>query len=366
MLLRQRRQPSEAAGGDWSGFHRAARIYVKLGALPFILALEIIVFQVGNPRFLSGANVSNQLETGVYLLLIATGQMLVLLSGGFDLSVGANVALTSVTCATVMANSYATGSETNAILLGALVAVGVGLAIGLANGLGVAALGVNPFIVTLGSASVLSGLTLVVSHGSEITGLPPSFIATLGVGTTGGIPTAYFIAIPLLALVAVALYLMRYGRNVYAIGGNPRAALAAGVAPRRNLILTYMISGVLASVAGYLLTARVSAGIPLLGAEFQLASITAAVIGGVSLRGGEGGLIGAILGTAFLTMLNNGLNLLRFGTNSQLIAIGIALILAVVLDGHRRSLRARLWSRGSAADTSELEPPVENVATARS
>ena len=108
--------------------HRFASIYVKLGALPFILIGEIVIFQIGNPRFLSGPNVSNQLETGVYLLMIATGQMLVLLSGGFDLSVGANVALTSVTCATFMANNFAGGgTETNAMLIGAAVAVCVGL-----------------------------------------------------------------------------------------------------------------------------------------------------------------------------------------------------------------------------------------------
>ena len=365
MLSKQRRQPREGNGAGRAGVDRAASIYVRLGALPFILLLEVIIFQIGNPRFLSGANVSNMLETGVYLLLIAVGQALVLLSGGFDLSVGANVALTSVSCATVMANNYSGGSGTQAILMGAAVAVGVGLAIGLGNGLGVAVLGVNPFIVTLGSASVISGLTLVVSHGSEITGLPPNFVTGLGVGQLGGIPTPYLVAVPLVALVAVGLYLMTYGRNVYAIGGNPRAALAAGVAPRRNLIMTYVISGVLAAVAGYLLTARVSAGIPLLGAEYQLASITAAVIGGVSLRGGEGGLIGAILGTAFLTMLNNGLNLLRFGTNSQLIAVGLALILAVVLDGHRRSLRARLWSRGSASETTLLKLPPDSASAVR-
>lgn len=357
----RRRLPHTGNNGSRLRLDSAARIYVKLGALPFVLILEIIIFQVGNARFLSGSNITNELDTGVYLMLIAVGQMLVLVSGGFDLSVGANVALTSVTTATVMAHFYSgAGAGTNAILLGAAVAVGIGLVIGLGNGLGVAVLGVNAFIVTLASASILSGLTLVVSRGSEITGLPPEFITVLGVGTKGGVPVAYFIAVPLVLLVTMGLYFMTYGRNVYALGGNPRAAFAAGVAPRRNLIATYMICGVLTSVAGYMLTARVSAGIPLLGAEYQLASITAAVIGGVSLRGGEGGVIGAILGTAFLTMLNNGLNLLRFGTNAQLIAVGIALILAVVLDGHRRSLRARLWSRGSA-DT-QLEPPVADAA----
>jgi ribose transport system permease protein len=357
-----RQAPHTGNYGSRQVFDGGARAYVKLGALPFVLVLEIIIFQVGNGRFLSGSNITNELETGVYLLLIAVGQMLVLLSGGFDLSVGANVALTSVTTATVMAHFYSgTGGGTSAILLGAIVAVGIGLIIGLANGLGVAVLRVNAFIVTLASASILSGLTLVVSGGSEITGLPPQFVNVVGVGSIGGLPWAYVVAIPLVLLVTVGLYFMTYGRNVFALGGNPRAAFVAGVAPRRNLIVTYMICGVLTSIAGYMLTARVSAGIPLLGAEYQLASITAAVIGGVSLRGGEGGVIGAVLGTAFLTMLNNGLNLLRFGTNAQLIAVGLALVSAVVLDGHRRSLRARLWSRGSVVEGHTV-PPVTGTA----
>jgi ribose/xylose/arabinose/galactoside ABC-type transport system permease subunit len=364
LISRFRRRLPQGNNRSRFGLDGAARIYVTVGALPFVLALEIIIFQVGNSRFLSGANVTNELETGVYLLLIAVGQMLVLVSGGFDLSVGANVALTSVTTATVMAHFYTGPStSTNAILIGAAVAVGLGLVIGLANGLGVAVLRVNAFIVTLASASILSGLTLVVSQGSEIMGLPPKFISGLGVGTTGGMPDAYFVAIPFVLLVTVALYFMKYGRNVYALGGNPRAAFAAGVAPRRNLIATYMMCGLLTSIAGFMLTARVSAGIPLLGAEYQLASITAAVIGGVSLRGGEGGVIGALLGTAFLTMLNNGLDLMRFGTNAQLIAVGLALVFAVVLDGHRRSLRSRLWSRGSLTEI-QLEPPVANATRA--
>jgi ribose transport system permease protein len=331
-----------------AGFVPSAGISVvskllTFGALPIVLVICLIVFQIGNPRFLSAANTLNMLQQGVFLMLIAFGQMVVLVAGGFDLSVGSVVALTSIISAQVMVAVSAAYPDTPALAIGAgfFATLFVGLACGLTNGFGVAILKVNAFIVTLATASIFRGATLVVSQGLQVSGLPRNFVYGIGSGFFLGIPVSVYLAVPVLAGIYLLVHHMRFGRYTYAIGSNIRSAIVAGVAINRYLLVCYMLCATVSAFSGWLLTARVSSGEPLLGGEFPLNSIAAAVIGGCSLRGGEGTVVGVFLGVVFITVLANGMDLLRIGSNSQMIVLGIVLVGAVVLDRYPLANAAR-------------------------
>lgn len=330
------------------------RIFVNVGALPFLLTLLVIFFSTQNPRFLSETNILNISQQGIYLVLIALAQMMVLVSGGFDLSVGANVALTSIGSATIMASVFQAlpDQATLAILAGFGAAIAIGICCGMANGIGVSYLNVNPFIVTLATASVFQGLTLLISAGQEVSGLPKAFVHQIGSGFIFEIPISVALSVPVIVILYLLMAWSRYGRYVYAIGSNPKAALVAGVRIPVTLFVTYVICGSVTAYSSFLLTARVSAGEPVLGAEFPLQSITAAIIGGCSLRGGQGGVGGAIVGAIFVTVLANGMDLMRLGSNHQMIILGFVLVLAVLIDRER----AKLGYVSLSAKVRELSP----------
>ncbi len=316
---------------------------LTFGALPIVLVVCIVVFQIGNPRFLSSANTLNMLQQGVFLMLIAFGQMLVLLAGGFDLSVGSVVALTSIISAQVMVAVSVAYPDAPALAIGAgfLATLAVGIVCGLINGFGVAVLKVNAFIVTLATASIFRGATLVISQGLQVSGLPRDFVYGIGSGFLLGIPVSVYFAVPALVAVYILVHHMRFGRYIYAIGSNIRSAIVAGVDINRYLIGCYVLCATMSAFSGWLLTARVSSGEPLLGGEFPLNSIAAAVIGGCSLRGGEGTALGVFMGVVFITILANGMDLLRIGSNYQMIVLGVVLVGAVVLDRYRLTNAAR-------------------------
>jgi len=327
---------SQAGFKPTRGAHAAGKMF-RFGALPIILLICIILFQFGNPRFLSLANTTNMVQQGVFLMLIAFGQMLVLIAGGFDLSVGSVVALTSVVSAKAMVAISLAFPEAPylATAAGFATMLFVGFLAGLINGLGVAVLKVNAFIVTLATTSVYKGLTLVISDGLEVSDLPHDFVYGIGSGFMSGVPISVLFALPALAMIYVLVHRMKFGRYVYAIGSNIKSAVVAGVDTNRYLILCYVICATITAFSGWLLTARVSSGEPLLGGEFPLDSIAAAVIGGCSLRGGEGTVFGVFMGVVFVTVLGNGMDLLRIGSNYQMIVLGVVLVGAVLLDRYR-------------------------------
>lgn len=333
---------SEAGFKPSAAGNLTARL-LQFGALPVVLIICIIVFQAGNPRFLSSANTLNMVQQGVFLMLIAFGQMLVLLSGGFDLSVGAVVALTSIIAAKVMVAVSIAFPDSQLLPIaagfGAMLATGV--VAGLINGIGVAVLKVNAFIVTLATASIFKGVTLVISQGLQVSGLPRDFVYGIGSGRFAGLPISVWLALPALVIVYLLVHHMRFGRYLYAIGSNVRSAVVAGVNIRKYLIVSYVLCATITAFSGWLLTARVSSGEPLLGGEFPLNSIAAAVIGGCSLRGGEGRVFGVFMGVVFITVLANGMDLLRIGSNYQMIVLGIVLVGAVVLDRYRAASASR-------------------------
>jgi ribose transport system permease protein len=330
------------AGGE-AGQARsgALRILSGVGILPVLLVLMIAFFALQEPRFYAPANIVNVSRQATFLTIITLGQALVLISGGFDLSVGALIAVTSVVSARWMATHYASnpGAEVASVLVGLLAALLVGLVFGLVNGIGVARFKVSPFIMTLGMASVGAGFALYYTGGSPISGLPPVFTRDIGTGRVLGIPVAVWVTVVAVALVYFLMNWTRLGRYVYAIGGNTKAAYLSGISVPFYLTAVYVICSLLTALAGFLLTARVSSGEPNLGIEFPLQSITAAVVGGVSLRGGEGRIIGAVLGAIFITILTNGMNLIRIESYVQEIAVGVILIVAVIVDRVRDRYR---------------------------
>ena len=312
----------------------AREVFAAVGILPILLVVAIVFFAVQEPRFYGAANIANVFRQSTFLIIVTLGQALVLISGGFDLSVGAVIAVTSVVGARWMAGFYATnpGSEVTAVLVGVAAGLVVGLVFGLVNGIGVARFHVSPFIMTLGMASVGSGFALYYTGGSPVSGMPPLFTKEIGTGRWFEIPVAIYFAIAMTVVVIFLVSSTSWGRYLYAIGGNTKAAFLSGIPVPLYTASVYVLCSLLAALAGLLLTARVSSGEPNLGGSFALQSITAAVVGGVSLRGGDGRLFGAVLGALFITILTNGMNLIRIESYVQEIAIGIILIVAVIID----------------------------------
>jgi ribose transport system permease protein len=323
-------RPANTAGSQ----NLVRSIFNTVGILPILLVLVIVYFASQEPRFYGGANVANVFRQATYLVIVTLGQALVLISGGFDLSVGAVIAVTSVVSARFMSNYFGEhpDGELMSVLVGVAAGLVVGLIFGLINGVGVARFKVSPFIMTLGMGSIGSGFALYYTGGSPVSGMPPLFTKTIGTGRWNEIPIPIFFAIAATIVVGFLVTSTAWGRYLYAIGGNTRAAFLSGIPVGLYTGSVYVLCSLLAALAGILLTARVSSGEPNLGATFALESITAAVVGGVSLRGGEGRILGAVLGALFITILTNGMNLIRIESYVQEIAVGIVLIVAVIVD----------------------------------
>ncbi|UKA66577.1 ABC transporter permease [Arthrobacter sp. FW306-05-C] len=308
---------------------RSLQFMLTTGLLPALLILMCVGFAIVEPRFVDGSNLLNVARQSVFLLLIAMGQMIVLINAQLDLSVGATVALTSVVVASVTAASSG-GPES--VLLGLGAGLLLGVMIGLVNGCIVAFWKVPSFMATLGSTSVLTGLALIISKGAPIIGLPMIFSDVLATSSVLGIPVPVLIGV--VVAIGMGVFMSRTvpGRNMYAVGGNRAAALVAGVNVKKTIILAFVLCSGLASLAGILLTARVGSGEASLGASFVMLSIAAAVLGGTSLFGGEGVLWRVVLGVLFLGVLSNGMNLLHVSSYIQELVIGMVLIAAVAAE----------------------------------
>lgn len=335
--------PPSAAGAppDEPGIPLFQRIFIKLGVLPFLMIVAVVVFSTFSDQFLTHDNISNLLRQSVYLILVSLGQMLALATGGFDLSVGTVIALTSVVSASVMSALGGDGGTTAAVLAGCLAGLLAGLAIGLVNGVGIAFGGVSPFIMTLGVQSIGLGLALALTGGVPVSGIPPVFSEWFGFGTLLGVPVPVLVTIVIALGMLVLMTLIPTGIHFLAVGGNPKAAALSGISIRRTLLLAYVLCALLASISGLLLTARVDSGEANLGGSIALESIAACVIAGVSLRGGIARVDNVVLGAIFIALVQNGMNLTNVGAYLQMVALGVLLILAVVADHFRHRLLHR-------------------------
>ncbi|MEQ2129908.1 ABC transporter permease [Caldanaerobacter subterraneus] len=292
------------------------------------LAILVVFFSITSDKFLTVDNLLTvALQTSI-IAIIAMGQTYVIITGGIDLSIGSNIALGGVVAALLMANGFS-------IPVSIVIALLVGLFVGTLNGTLIAYGKIPPFIVTLGAMSIIRGTAYVLTGGIPITNVPLEF-STFGMGRILKIPVPVIIMVILIAIFGFILAKTKLGRYIYAVGSNREAARLAGINIPTVLIAVYAISGFLAVWAGIIVAGRIISGQPAAGMGYELDAVAASVIGGASLFGGEGTILGTIAGAFVMGVLRNGLNLLNVSAFWQQIIIGAVIIGAVFLDTIRR------------------------------
>ena len=297
--------------------------------LPFIsLALLFVALSIASPYFLTGTNLSSVIRQTAVINIMALGMTLVIVSGGIDLSVGSILAFSGVLGTMTMVSS-------GSVPLGILAGVTCGTLWGCANGLMIASLRIPPFIVTLGTLGIVRGLTLVISGGLPVVGLPKEH-GFLGEGTIGPVPFVLVVLVACATVTHFALHRTKLGRYTYAIGSNESAAIYAGIPVARFKVAIYAICGLLTGMAGMIETSRLMTGQPTAGVSYELQVIAAVVIGGGSLTGGEGTVIGTLIGAFIMGLLSNGSDLLGVNPYWQQVVIGSIIIMAVALDEARK------------------------------
>ena len=323
--------PSEARR-SWTEFA------FQLGALLGLILL-VAIFALSSPSFLTTGNLAGIARQTSVNALLALGMLVVILTGGIDLSVGAVLALAMVVLAMVITKAGLDQS------VGMLAALAVGSALGVGNGLLLTRLHLpHPFISTLGMMNIARGAALVITGGASISALGGGIVKFIGnneilIGSGDGaisIPIMLFVVV--LAYVGFYVFLNRtvVGRHIYATGGNPEAARLSGVPVDRILVLVYTISGLMAGLAAVVLAGRTDSGYPNAGLGFELDAISACIIGGTSFFGGVGTVGGTLIGALIMGVLRNGLNIMSVDTNWQTVVIGTVIIAAVYVDVLRR------------------------------
>lgn len=295
----------------------------------------LLVLATIEPRIISSRNLLNLVTQSSYMIVFASAQMLVILIRGFDLSLGSTVSLVSVLAALAMTSVQADMAPTVLVLAGISAGLLAGVMVGVFNGFCTAQLRVNPFIVTLGSLSIAFGIASMVSGGRPVFNLPEAFSTVLYSGTFLGLSTPIWIATVLCLLLYLMLKRTIFGRSLYLIGSNPVAANIAGIPVKRYIFLTYVLAGTVVAIGALMLTGRTGSGEPNLGGSLLLPSIAAAVVGGVSLQGGTGGVGNAIMGALFISILSNGMNLIEIDGYLQDIILGVVILIALYLDKFR-------------------------------
>jgi len=299
------------------------------------LALMVLALSLLSDHFLTADNGWNILRQISVNLCLSIGMTLVILSGGIDLSVGAILALAGAVAAGLLKNGIGIPALDVALkftTMGAILAgLIVGGGLGWANGFAITRFQLPPFVATLGMLSIARGLTMLWTGGFPLTGLGEDF-GSLGTGAFLGMPMPVWIMLALTAVFVVVTKRTRFGRHLYAVGGNERAARLTGLNVGRIKIAVYTLAGALAGVAGLIVTARLDSAQPNAGLGYELDSIAAVVIGGTSLSGGRGSVAGTVLGCLIIGVLNNGLFLLNVSPFWQQVVKGLVILLAVALD----------------------------------
>ncbi|AWQ18836.1 ribose ABC transporter permease [Pantoea ananatis] len=288
------------------------------------LLIIVVTFSFLSPVFFTVPNLLNILQQSSINALIALGMTLVIISGGIDLSVGPTAALSAVLGATLMVSGVP-------VPLAIMATLCVGAVSGIFSGTLIAYAGLQPFIVTLGGLSLFRAIALIYTGGNPVFGIPMSFRSLIN-GTVFGVPTP----IVVVAVIALCLWTVMnktpLGEYILAIGGNEEAARVAGVPVKRTKVTVYVISGMLASLASLILIGRLGAAEPTIGNLWELDAIAAAAIGGASLMGGKGSIFGTLIGVIILGALRNGLTLLNIQAFYQLLATGLIIIIAMLID----------------------------------
>lgn len=333
--------PSAPDGGSSTG--RSGRSIsavlwlLKLGPV-LILALLVVGMTIANPVFLSERNLQNISLQTASIAILALGMLLVILTGGIDLSVGSVLSLCSVVGAYLFAAGLGGGFWVVVVMLA------TGTIVGAVNGtVYVKGKIPSPFIVTLAMLSVASGLALTISNGQPIIGMP-DVVNWAGSSFIGPIPVAALVVAVLAGAVFVLTRRMTWGRWIYAIGSNREAARRVGIPVDRVLISVYVFAGLAAGFAAVVVSGRTDSGFPTAGALAELDAIAAVIIGGAAFTGGRGGVMNALIGAFILGVIRNGLNLLGVDQFLQIVIIGLTIVAAVQLDVVRSRVEARFRS----------------------
>lgn len=297
-----------------------------------VLFLLCATLTVLTPRFLTEKNIINVVRQSSLNGIVAAGMTLVILTGGIDLSVGSLLAVTSVFAAGALDSGH---GPMTAMAVGVL----IGLLFGLGNGLIITIGDVAPFIVTLGTMTIARGVALIYTNGSPILATDRDF-RHIGRGDWGPLPVPIVIMLIVYAITFLLLNRTMLGGYIYAIGGNQEASRLSGVPVRLVKTTTYAISGLLAGLTGVILTARLGSAQPNLGTADELDAIAAVVIGGTSLAGGRGGIIGTLVGALIIGVLSNGLNLMNVNAYYQPVAKGLVILIAILVDRRIRTTSA--------------------------
>jgi inositol transport system permease protein len=320
-------------------------LLARFAPLIFLVVL-MAVFAVMEPRFLSALNLFNIMRQVSITGLLAVGMTFIILTAGIDLSIGSLLALCGLAAAAVAKGGFqerfSVGAGAEAAGFGweaaVLVAIAIGLAGGLIQGLAITRLKVPPFVVTLGGMSAFRGAALLFAGGGPISGFPPDY-TWWGQGRIGPVPVPVIIFVAFAILAHVVLRYTRYGRKVYAIGGNPEAARLSGLNVRRITCSVYVIMGFFAGLGAFVLSARLNSAEAVAGTGIELTVIASVVIGGTSLFGGVGSIFGTVIGTVLIGVLLNGLVLMNVSSYIQQIIIGVIIVLAVAFDTFAKSRR---------------------------
>jgi ribose transport system permease protein len=307
---------------------RLSEVVSQLAAAGALIVVFVFL-SFASPVFLSADNLFNIGSQTAVVAVIAIGMTLVIITAGIDLSVGSVSALSGVLGVMMMAQA---GLPVPVAILGGTL---VGATCGLVNGLLVSVAGLNPFIATLGMLTVARGLTFIVTNAVAVFGTPNSF-RLLGQGVIGPIPIPILVIVVVAVIGYIVLSRTRLGRYAYAMGSNLEAARLSGIPIRRYLTSVYVISGALAGFAGMIAASRVNSGQPNFGIGLELDVIAAAVIGGASLFGGQGTVVGTLIGAFLIALIRNGAVLLDVNTFYQQVIIGVVIWLAVFWDQYRR------------------------------
>ncbi len=299
-------------------------LFKKYGIF-FILLLLILIFSTATRSFFTGDNFLNVLRQISMNAIVAVGITFVLLSGNLDLSVGSQISIVGVVVAFLMVKLQV--PPVWAVLFGVLTGTGIGLI----NGVVMTGLKINSIIVTLAMQQVLKGISNILSGGMPISGLPQGF-NKIGQGYLGVIPIPIIIMLVCALIGAFLLNKTYFGRYVYAVGGNEEAARLSGINVKRMKIMVFTICGFFTSIAGIIMLSRVNSGNPTTGIGSEMDILTATVLGGVSIQGGEGRVMGVLMGVLILGILNNGLVLLNVGDYYQNVIKGLLLVFAVGMD----------------------------------
>lgn len=307
---------------------RGARAFLadyarQFGTLAGLVGLCVVLW-ILTPHFLTVSNLLNVAQQTSINAIIAVGLTFVIISGGIDLSVGSIVAFSGVVLGSLLHQEV----PFPVALLGGLA---TGMACGLVNGLLITLGRLPPFIATLGMMSVARGSALLFTDGRPISGFPEGF-RSLATGEVFYVPVPVLLMAGVYVIAHFVLRRTRFGRYVYAIGGNEEAALLSGVPVRFHKTMVYGVGGALAGLAAMLLTARLNSAQPIAGINYELDAIAATVIGGTSLMGGQGSVVGTLIGALIMGVLRNGLNLLGVSSFIQQLVIGAVIILAVLMD----------------------------------